>query len=75
MLSQAGARLSTSQLAYGLRYVVASLWVYAENARPMAVEKLTLSGSIDNILLICLFYLIMFHYCESFPLLVQYTLY
>jgi len=44
MLSQAGATLSPSQCAYGLRFVVASLWVYTENARPMALEKLTLTG-------------------------------
>lgn len=43
-LAQAGARLSKSQVAYGMRYVVASLWALADNARPMAVEKLRLAG-------------------------------
>jgi hypothetical protein len=46
MLSQAGATLSAAQRAFGTRYVVASLWVFAENARPMAIEKLLLSGLI-----------------------------
>jgi hypothetical protein len=46
MLSLAGGRLTTAQLAFATRYVVASLWVFAENARPMAVEKLLLSGFI-----------------------------
>jgi len=48
-LAQAGAALSSSQRSYGMRYVVASLWVRAENARPMAVEKLLLSGLINDI--------------------------
>ena len=43
-LAQAGAKLTKMELAYGLRYVAASMWVLSDNARPMAMEKLLLSG-------------------------------
>ena len=54
MLAQAGTTLTNSQLAYGLRYVVASLWSFAENARPMALEKLKiqdLERMVDGVVL------------------------
>jgi hypothetical protein len=43
-LSQAGCLLDESQLAFGLRYTVSSLYAYDENARAMAIEKATLAG-------------------------------
>lgn len=52
-LAQAGVTLTIKQLAYGQRYVVASLWVYADNARPMAIEKLTLKGSVLCCVMLC----------------------
>lgn len=51
-LAQAGEKLSKTELAYGLRYVVASLWVVADNARPMAIEKLKLTGKLLVLMLI-----------------------
>lgn len=44
-LAQAGATLSKSEVAFGMRFVVASMWTVADNARPMAVEKLMLAGN------------------------------
>ena len=44
MLAQAGGKLSCSQRAYATSYVIASLRVCVDNARPMALEALTLSG-------------------------------
>jgi hypothetical protein len=44
MLSKAGAKLNASQIAYGTRFTVSSMWTVVENARPMAVEMLRLSG-------------------------------
>jgi hypothetical protein len=46
MLSQSGAKLAVAQLRFGFIFVVASLWVYVENARAMVFDKLLLSGFI-----------------------------
>jgi len=43
-LRQAGGTLSSSQLAFGFRYTIASLYGYEENARAMAIEEMTMSG-------------------------------
>lgn len=44
-LAQAGAPLTRAEEAYGQRFVIASMWVVAENARPKAIEKLKLTGN------------------------------
>jgi hypothetical protein len=54
-LAQANAKLTKQESAYGMRYVVASLWVFADNARPMAIEQLKLTGDSQCccVLLLC----------------------
>lgn len=41
---QAGTQLNVNQIAYCNRYILASLYTWKENARPMALEHLKLSG-------------------------------
>lgn len=41
---QAGGTLGRRQLAFAFRYTIASLYAYEENARPMAIEGMALSG-------------------------------
>lgn len=65
-LAQAGARLSKSEVAYGMRYVVASLWALADNARPMAVEKLRLAGQSTSAPTSVCFFLLLHHCPPSY---------
>ena len=48
---QAGGTLGSRQLAYAFRYTIASLYAYEENARPMAIEAMTLAGKYNAYLL------------------------
>lgn len=41
---QAGGILSSRLLAFAFRYTIASMYAYEENARPMAIEQMTLAG-------------------------------
>jgi len=59
-LAQAGAILSRQEVTFGMRFVVASLWTVAANARPMAVEKLKLSG---NDYIACIIVMIGYNIC------------
>ena len=46
-MCQAGCELDCKQIAYGFRYTVASLYAYEENARPLALERVKISGKVS----------------------------